>query len=467
MTSSTTRPHVSEPGNAGAHGAPFGLTIEDLAARGYRADEYFLAGEATRYRAAPGTELGVDGRWSAEPAGTAPYRTRVLVYRPVDPARFNGTVVLHWNNVTAGYDLFSGDTPEILDGGYAFAGLTTQRVGIHGLPGAPQGLLAWDPERYDSLSITSDDDSYDIFTQAARAVGPDRDRTTDPLGGLDVERVIAMGSSQSAGRLDTYINAIHPVAGVVDGFLLLIHFGSGTALAVGDEVVNIVNPSEPFDARTALRGRNRIRDDLDVPVMVVNSELEAISCLPVRQPDTDRFRSWEAAGTCHVSRQAMEARAPRYERDFGTPLPVPANVNQISMVPLYDAGLHHLDRWLRDGVAPPVAPRIEFDGDPPEIIRDAHGIARGGIRLPQVEVPIARNSAVPVADDIFSLLYGSSVPFSPAEVRALHGDEEAFLARFEEAAHAAEDAGFLLPRDVPALVEEARRAYPAEAATIG
>ena len=169
------------------HGYPFGLTLVDLAARGYRADEFFLDGDATRYRPAPGTELGPDGRWEAEPAGTAPYRTTLLVYRPVDPERFNGTVVLHWNNVSAGYDLFSGDTPEILDGGYAFAGVTTQRVGVHGLPDAPQGLLAWDPERYGTLSIASDDDSFDIFTQAARAVGPDRDRTTDPLGGLDVD----------------------------------------------------------------------------------------------------------------------------------------------------------------------------------------------------------------------------------------------------------------------------------------
>ena len=275
------------------------------------------------------------------------------MYRPVDPDRFNGTVVLHWNNVSAGYDLFSGDTPEILDGGYAFAGVTTQRVGVHGLPGAPQGLRAWDPERYGTLSIASDDDSFDIFTQAARAVGPDRDRTTDPLGGLDVARVVAMGSSQSAGRLATYVNAVHPLARAIDGFLLLIYFGTGTPLEVGDEVVNIVNPAEPFDARAALQGRNRIRDDLDVPVMVVNSELEAIACYPVRQPDTDRFRYWEAAGTCHVSQQSMDLRAPKYERDFGTPLPMPPSVNHISMIPLYDAGLHHLHQWLTTGTAPP------------------------------------------------------------------------------------------------------------------
>ncbi|MET0578021.1 MAG: alpha/beta hydrolase domain-containing protein [Ilumatobacteraceae bacterium] len=467
MTSTTTRPRVTRPGEAGSRGYPFGLTLEDLDAHGYRADELFLEGVATRYRAVPGTDLGADGRWSAEPSGTAPYRTRVLVYRPVDAGRFNGTVVLHWNNVTAGYDLFGGDTPEIFAGGYAFAGLTTQRVGIHGLPLAPQGLQAWDPERYATLSIASDDDSYDVFTQAARAVGPDRDRTTDPLGGLDVQRVIAMGSSQSAGRLGTYVNAIQPIAGVIDGFLLFIYFGSGTPLAVGDEVVNIVNPSEPFDARAALRGRNLLRDDLDVPVMVVNSELEAISCQPVRQPNTDRFRYWEAAGTCHVSQQSMDLRAPRYERDFGMPLPMPPNVNHVSMTPLYDAALHHLHRWLTTGEAPPTPPLIDFAGDPPDVVRDEHGIARGGIRLPQVEVPIAQNSAIPVADDIFSVLYGSSVPFPAAQIRAMYGDAATYLARFEVAARAAEEAGLLLPRDVPALVDEARASFPEETASLG
>jgi hypothetical protein len=259
------------------------------------------------------------------------------------------------------------------------------------------------------------------------------------------------------------VNAVHPLAPVIDGFLLLIYFGSGTPLEVGDEVVNIVNPTESFDVRAALQGRNLIRDDLDVPVMVVNSELEAIACQPVRQPHTDRFRYWEAAGTCHVSQQAMDLRAPKYERDFGASLPMPPTVNRISMIPLYDAGLHHLQQWLTTGTTPPTPPLIEFAGDPPEIVRDEHGIARGGIRLPQVEVPIAQNSAIPVAEDIFSILYGSSVPFPVTKVRELYGDVATFVGRFEEAARAAEKAGVLLPRDVLALTDEARASFPVTA----
>ena len=153
-----------------------------------------------------------DGRWSAEPAGEAPYKTRMVIYRPRDPARFNGTVIVHWNNVSAGYDLYGADSLELLEGGFGFAAVTTQRVGVHGHEQNSQGLRTWDPERYGMLSIAGDDYSFDIFTQAARAVGPNRARTgVDPMGGLAVRKLIAQGASQSAGRLATYVNAIQPL----------------------------------------------------------------------------------------------------------------------------------------------------------------------------------------------------------------------------------------------------------------
>jgi hypothetical protein len=73
----------------------------DLAARGYVAEEFFLAGTATSYLPAPGATLGEDGRWDAVEDGVAEFRTRILVVRPADPARCNATAVVHWLNVTA------------------------------------------------------------------------------------------------------------------------------------------------------------------------------------------------------------------------------------------------------------------------------------------------------------------------------------------------------------------------------
>ena len=62
-----------------------------------------------------------------------PFKTRFVVYRPLDATKFNGTVIVSWNNVSAGHDLFGGDSRELLEGGYAFVGVTTQRVGVHGI----------------------------------------------------------------------------------------------------------------------------------------------------------------------------------------------------------------------------------------------------------------------------------------------------------------------------------------------
>jgi len=448
---------VTGPVTGGARGWAFGRTLLPLDRYGYVDEEYFLDGEASRYGIATGTAVGRDGRWTVEPRDTSAYRTRFIVMRPADPAAFNGTVVLSWNNVSAGFDSCTGvDSVEIVDEGFAFVAITTQRVGVHGFPEQPAGLVAWDPERYGSLSIPSDDYSYDIFTQAARAVGPQRPRgDVDPMGGLDVRLVVAQGSSQSAARLATYLNAVQPLEHTVDAFLLGVYFGSGTSLEVGEAVMN---PAAGMP-RPAF-GPHLLRDDLDVPVMVVNSELESNACYGVRQPDTDRYRLWETAGTSHIFYQAMVDIAPRFERDFGVAVPVARGMNEVSTAPVNDAALHHLQRWLDGGPPPPAQPRIEFAGEPPAIARDEHGIACGGIRLPQVDVPIATNSSIPASDEFTQRLGGSCVPFSDEKLRALYGDAATYLARFEEATRAAEKAGAILPRDVDALVEDARAQCP-------
>ena len=442
MNRPTARPIVTGPITGGSKGWSFAATLLDVAKHGYTQAEYFIEGTATRYRLAPGAELSRDGRWRAEPAGEAPYRTRMLVYRPNDRARFNGTVMLTWNNVTAGHDLFGAESLELFEGGFALVCLTPQKVGIEGLPPVPQGLAAWDRARYGTLSIPSDDYSYDVFTQGALAVGKSRSRSpVDPLGGLDVQRVVAQGASQSAGRLATYVNAIQPLArakGAIDGFILQIYFGAGSALEVGDAVVNI-NAAPAARPRDRLRGSNLLRDDLGVPIFVVNSELEAIACYPVRQPDTATFRYWESAGTCHVSEQVTRARQAKSIRDGIVVVPVPEGINRIP---------------------PPVQPKVEFAGNPEEVVRDEHGIAKGGVRLPQADVPLAQNSAIPLAEDVFAFLRGSCRPFSAEKLRALYGDKAAFLAKFKGAAERAVAAGVLRPRDVAGLVAEADQSWP-------
>ncbi len=444
---------VTGPVTGGAHGWAFGVPSAE--SRGYVAEEYFLQGTATRFAPAPGTDLGWDGRWHVAPAAVAPFETRIVVLRPSDAARFNGTVVLLWNNVSGGFDAIGvGDTGELLQGGYAVVAVTAQRVGVHGLGDDPLGLLAWDRERYGSLSIPSDDYSFDIFTQAARVVrtngaaGP-----VDPLAGLKVRHVIGYGGSQSAARLATYVNAVQPISNAIDGFLLTLYFGWGSPLEVGEEVLNVTDPETI--GRFLNGGAHLLRDDLDQPVMIVNSELEAIACYRVRQPDTARFRWWEIAGTAHSSPQVVRDLSRLTERDLGVKIPVPDDINQISPRPVIDAAMHHMLAWVEGGTPPPAQPRIAFAGDPPQVVRDDDGIARRGVRLPQAEVPTACNSSIPRDEDVHSLIVGSCRPFSPDDVRARYGDLAGYLARFERAALDAVGAGVVLERDVQALLAEA------------
>jgi hypothetical protein len=153
-------------------------------------------------------------------------------------------------------------------------------------------------------------------------------------------------------------------------------------------------------------------------------------------------------------------RNEKFQRDFGFSTPMPDNMNRISMTPFFDAAFHHMKRWVDGGAPPPSQPLLEFtQGERPELVRDAHGIAKGGARLPQVDAPVATNSAVPITPEFPASLRGSSHAFGAAKLDALYGDEATYLARFGEAARRAVKAGVMLERDVQPALEEAAQEY--------
>ena len=122
LTGPITVGHVVEP----LSGLPL-----DLAADGYVEQEFFASGTATAFTA---TSAPNDGKWTIAPAATAPYRTRILVRRPTDPARFNGTVVVEWLNVSAGESDPDWDylNPELTRDGYAYVGVSAQALAVNG-----------------------------------------------------------------------------------------------------------------------------------------------------------------------------------------------------------------------------------------------------------------------------------------------------------------------------------------------
>ena len=64
----------------------------DLASLGYTTNEFFVSGTASSYKLSG--EPTPDGCWNAAPAETAQYCSRIVVVRPTDRDKFNGTVVV-------------------------------------------------------------------------------------------------------------------------------------------------------------------------------------------------------------------------------------------------------------------------------------------------------------------------------------------------------------------------------------
>jgi hypothetical protein len=448
----------------GKHGWPFGAAAFDLAALGCVEEEYFFAGEAARFRHAAGTARSFDGKWSVERTDGAPFQSRMLIRRPADPARFNGTVVILWNNVSLGFDIFAGESPEIYHGGFAIALVSAQRVGVHGFQATPErALVGWDSERYGTLQVPSDAFSFDIYSQAARLLGPDRPRKpADPMGGLPVRKLVAAGASQSAVRLATYLNAIQPVERIFDAFYIQIYFGNGAPLEEpASSPIRRVEDIMPLALKMPA-GSHLLRDDLQLPVLVMNSETESTLYRPVRQPDTDYFRFWEVAGVAHGCARGSDFLKSSWPRDLGLdrhPMAPLAGNNIWTHEPVNSAGLAHIQRWLTEGAAPPRQPRVVFDEDSGRLRRDANGIAEGGIRLPQIEVPSARHTGVD-ADGLLQM-FGQTTPFAGGALQELYRDRERYAGKLRDAADAAVAAGILLSRDREAQIGAALREFDA------
>jgi hypothetical protein len=126
-------PTVEGPVTGGSGTPLLRTTSVDLRALGYEQHEYLVAGAASALTAAG--PLSSDGRWTAVPTTTAPYRTRIVVYRPTEPEHFNGTVLVEWLNVSTFVDSagewVTGHT-ELIREGYAFVGASAQQIGVEG-----------------------------------------------------------------------------------------------------------------------------------------------------------------------------------------------------------------------------------------------------------------------------------------------------------------------------------------------
>lgn len=409
----------------------------DLAKLGYVEEEFLVSGKANVYDWAPDGSLHVK-------SADAPYTTRILVRRPSDAARFNGTVVVELMNTARRFDwpmLWGYIHNYITDSGAAWVGVT--------MPGAVSGLKKFSPARYGSLSfanpapetacpaggrggrggrggnVTSDEEEglrWDAITQVANLL------KNGGVAGLQAQHVYL--TTQGADVV-TYLNAIQPQSKAYDGFVVKSPGPPARLSRCGDA------PGSG-DAR-------QLMHNAGVPVMAVLTQGEVIASQPYLREDSDdpadRFRLYEVAGAAHIDAAPYIGMASMADQTAGgnaqgTPS-WPFNLRCDPEIPLQefplqsyvlDAAFADLDAWVKKGTAPPRAARMEVtDG---KVALDEYGNGRGGVRSPYVDVPVARYfTTAPGPGTCREMGYG--VRFDWARLEALYGSYKHYAGKVD------------------------------------
>ena len=436
-----------------------------MAKQGYVEEEFFIAGTANSY-------LTPAGQTGTVKESGHPFKTRIVVRRPKSAAKFNGSVIVEWYNVSQGhdgeYDWFQS-ADHIVRNGYAWVGVSDQRVGVN-------SLKEWSPARYGTLDVTDGDkvidDSlcYDVFTAAALAIRGKG--SVDVMGGLKAARLIAIGHSQSAGRLYTYFHSVHPLT---------------------DKV---------YDAVVLHGGGGKVSEDLNVKVFKLLNETDVTGQANNRQADTDKYRQWEVAGTSHLDARftimmaGLGLRVSGMDPVEGAPSLAGRSISggagngaagngdgvagtnvcqnpPFSRIPehyVLNVLLDHAARWVKDGTAPPTASRIEvkeLPAAPPaaaggrgpqgprwEVVHDALGNAHGGIELSQHAVPTATNTGQnqggAAGGERNCNLMGSYFVWDAARLEMLYPSHAVYVVKVKEVTEKNLKAGYISKTDADA-----------------
>ena len=400
-----------------------GILVWNVEGLGYIAEEYFLSGRADVYRPVCMADApDVASRDNAKDLGRRdfsrellsadqPFTTRLIVYRPRDPQRFSGRVIVETLHPSGG-----GSSPAW----GAMHGFFARNGDVHVSVQHPltiSGLKTADPARYGALSTVDPTQLWGMLAQTGMAT---RAGALGPLPGNAVKHILLTGYSYTGVATATFANYHHGDAKLPDG-------------------------RKVFDGYLPMADAQYVRP-LDVPVMRLNtqSDFNGFGGLNNRRPDDERYRHYEIAGASHVAKppppDAATAPTPgKVPTPAGQPKFSPSSCqaafpagSQPNDFPLYlaqEAMFDNMYRWIETARAPPPSVYIETNPDGSTRV-DQWGNAKGGIRFPQVSVPIA---CYGVGTDT-CLLFGYTAPFDAARCRTLYGDHGKYVALVRAAA---------------------------------
>jgi hypothetical protein len=443
------------------------LVPPDLAKAGYVEEEFAIGSRVNVY------DWQSDGSVRVK-TPNAPYGTRILVRRPTNPARFSGNVIVEILHSARRFDwpmMWGYSHDFFMENGDAWVGIST--------PNVAAGLKMFNPARYRDVSFanptkepctpngavseTEEGLRWDAISQVAGLLKSNlADR---PLGDLRVEAVFL---TMQGGDLQTYINAIHPLATLAngkpayDGYLL-------KSPAAPVRINQCATAPAANDPRRAIRKTN-------VPVIVVVAQGEVVDAIPFRRADSDaaddKFRLYEVSGAGHIDRSAYSG-FPVFPDQIasvgsaqGNP-EWPFNVTcdpPIPMMPVplmsyvFDAAFANLEQWARKGTPAPRAERIQITNPGASgaaVVADADGHAMGGVRSTYVDVPAAKLATNSNGPGVCREM-GREIPFDQSRFQALYPNAKAYTDKVAQTADRLVKERWLTEADARRIKQEAQ-----------
>ena len=436
-----------------------------LAAAGYVQEEYFISGAANVYASGEhGPRVIRSG---------VRYTTRLLVLRPADPHRFSGNVQLTMYHPSFSLNMWARDNAYAVRHGDVWVAIGIggdQRSHTGSTPDAPIPaplVTKWfDPVRYAPLSWPDDEDGirWDVFADTAYMLK----HAQGPVHGYAVQRVYASGWSFLGSFLRTFLNEGFDAqlerrnhGPAIDGYLIGI---SSSSQEPGYLPINSHTPNRAVDNPA------RVLRPAGVPVIELISQNEGDNNIGPQAPDSDAYvgghRLYELGGVSHG--------------DTGYRTPSPYNVQLLARhhpgarppaacgfedtdVPMRDvaqAALANLDHWARESAAPPPSARLALDPATHAQLVDANGLPRGGVRVAQLDLPLARYGAAPdgsCAPPNAPYLIMKRLPLDAATLGRLYPGRAAdYLARFNARLDALVRERYLLAEDADIERQAAR-----------
>ncbi len=476
------------PNSATSHvwnGAAWQWKPINLKSYGYVEEEYYVSGTANVYEAIPHSDF------KTKVLRSGPYTTRIVVRRPIDMKDWSGVAAVEIINMTAGYDWTA-------NWGALWESIINRRdvyVGITSKPNIFPGLVKFDAKRYGRLSMANplppekqicgslpgDKDydpnlsklyenglAFDIFSQVGALLKSSN--PANPLGS-PAQRAYLMGESQSGRYIKAYYSWIRPLATmgngkrVYDGYLI-------EDIPMGRSKYKPLNQcAQGFSEDDPQYKQFKAGSD---PLVVLNSEWFWHHDSPANSNTKDnKLWIWMVAGASHGWTWQYDYSDASYDDLLATDMFDPkwphficsAMQPEINLYMFEKAMYEHLDNWLLTDTPPPAAPEPELKNkNKPvknawgtyighgEFKRDANGNIRGGLRMPEMDVPIASYTGFGALDPDCS---NAVKPFDSKKLAKMYESNLDYYQKYRAATMDLVKKGFLLKEDADKLLSAA------------